>query len=343
MVDLALRGDRRDHRDPDRTGDLRTQERLIAAAARGRALAVVALTAVIGAAAVACTGAGATPSSTLGPVPDDVAAHLSVEVGQGRMQYADREILLAVTNDSGETMTLLSGALHADGFWPSHPVKEGRTIALRPGTTRDVYVGLGEAECAGFPAGPEEPVPDATPSATVTLALGEYDDLGPATDVVVDEIGDPAGHLARNHAVDCAQAAVEAGAQLAVDADVPVETRDGELTALVTVRVQPVDGGPEVTIDRLAGTTLMANPSPSGGASGWAGGDLAGQRSGEITFPVMPARCDAHAVGDDKRGTFVPVYASVDGTPQHVFYLPMPDAARADLYAYIADYCDWQE
>ncbi|GHH70549.1 hypothetical protein [Promicromonospora soli] len=312
------------------------------ASPRGRALIVV-LTTMIGVVAVACSGTGATPSSTLGPVPDGVAADLSVEVGQGRTQYADREILLEVTNSSDETMTLLSGALQADGFGPSRPAKDGRTIALRPGTTRDVHVGLGEAECAGFPAGPDEPVPDATPSATITLALGEYDDLGPATDVVVDEVGDPAGHLARNHAVDCAQAAVEAGAQLAVDADIPVETRGGELTALVTVRVEPVDGGPEVTIDRLAGTTLMANPNPRRGTSGWSGRDLAARSAGEITFPVVPARCDAHAVGEDKRGTFVPVYASVDGTPQHVFYLPMPDAARADLFAYIADYCDWPE
>lgn len=313
------------------------------AASRGRATTVVILTLLVGASAVACTGDNGTPSSTLGPVPDAVAAHLSVEVGQGRSQYADREILLEVTNDSGETMTLLSGALHADGFGPSRPAKDGRTIALRPGTTRAVYVGLGEAECAGFPAGPDEPVPDAAPSATITLALGEYDDLGPATDVVVDPARDPAGHLARNHAVDCAQAAVEAGAHLAVDADVPVERRDGELTALVTMRVQPVDGGARVTVDRVAGTTLMANPSPGGGASGWVGRALVGQRTGEVTLPVVPARCDPHAVGDDKRGTFLPVYASVDGTPQHVIYVPMPDSARADLYAYIARYCGWSE
>ncbi|PUB28897.1 hypothetical protein C8K30_103322 [Promicromonospora sp. AC04] len=308
---------------------------------RGRTATVVVLASLIGAAAVACTGGGTgTTSSTLGPVPDGVAAHLSVEVGQGRTQYADREILLSVTNGSDETMTLLAGALQADGFGPSHPTKEGRTIALRPGTTRDVYVGLGEAECAGFPAGPDEPVPDAAPSATITLALGEYDDLGPATDVVVDDVDDPSGHLARNHAVDCARAAVEAGVGLTTDADVPVETRDGEPTALVTLEIEPVAGGPEVTIDRIGGTTLMANP---GGGSGWTGRDLAGQGSGRITLPVVPARCDAHAVGEDKRGTFLPVYASVDGEPQHVIYVPMPDSGRADLFDFIADSCDWPE
>ncbi|MFE7509416.1 hypothetical protein [Promicromonospora sp. NPDC057488] len=311
--------------------------------ARGRTVLGVVLTSLIGAAAVACSGGSPEPSSTLGPVPDGMADHLTVQVDQGRTQYAAREIVLAVTNDSDETMTLLSGALDADGFGPTHPTKENRTPALRPGTTRDVYVELGEADCAGFPAGPEEPVPDAAPSATIRLALGEFDDLGPASDVVVAEVGDPGGHLARNHAVDCAGAAVAAGAKLAVDPDVPVETRDGELTALVTLRVEPVSGGPEVTIDRIAGTTIMNNADPGGDGSGWTGDALDGQRTGAITLPVVPARCDAHAVGEDKRGTFLPVSASVDGEAQHVIYVPMPDSARADLFAFIADSCDWPE
>lgn len=278
----------------------------------------------------------------MGPVPDDVGPHLSVEVEQGRTQYADREILLAVTNGSDRTMTLLAGALHADGFGPSHQTKD-RPRTLRPGATRDVYVGLGEAECTGFPAGPAEPEPDATPSATITVALGEGDDHGPATDLTVREVRDTAGHLARNHAVDCARAAVETGVRLAVQPDVPVEMRDGELTAFVTVRVEPVDGGPEVTIDHVTETTLLTNPDTRGGAAGWTGRRLDGQRSGEIVLPVVPTRCDAHAVGEDKRGTFLPVLASVDGTAQHVFYVPMPDAARAALYDFIGDSCGWPE
>jgi hypothetical protein len=313
----------------------------LTAASRGRAVTVVLLTSMIGAAAAACTaGSAPAPSSTLGPVPDDVATHLSVEVMQGRTQYADREILLAVTNGSDETMTLLAGALHADGFGPSHLAKE-RPRLLRPGATRDVHVGLGQAQCADAPAGTDEPVPDAAPSATITLALGQGEAQGPATDLVVDDVADTAGHLARNHAVDCARAAVESGVQLSVETDLPVELRDGEPTALVTVRVEPVHGGPEVTIDRITETTLMANPDAGGGVSGWAGRELDGQRSGEIILPVVPARCDAHAVGEDKRGTFLPVEASVGGAAQHVFYLPMPDAARAGLYGFIGDSCGW--
>ncbi|MGI5188833.1 hypothetical protein ACQEVI_11910 [Promicromonospora sp. CA-289599] len=311
------------------------------AAHRGRGAILVLLTSMVSAAAVACTGGGA-PSSTKGAVPDDVASRLSVEVAQGREQYAEREIRLEVTNDSDETMTLLSGALRTEQFGPSHPTKEGRTLVLRPGATRAVFVGLGEARCAD-PAAEDGAATAAAPSATITLALGEGDDLGPATDIPVDEVGDPIGHLARNHTVDCSAAAVAAGADLTVDPDVPVETRDGELTALVTLRIERVDGGPEVTLDRIAGTTLMSNADPGGEASGWVGRDLAGQGSGEVALAVVPARCDVHAVAEDKRGTFLPVYARVDGVRQEPVYVPMPDTARSDLYSFVADYCDWPE
>jgi hypothetical protein len=297
---------------------------------------------VVGAAAVACTGGGAPPSAK-GPVPDDVASHLSVEVAQGREQYAEREIRLEVTNDSDETLTLLSGTLRAEQFGPSHPTKEGRTLVLRPGATRAVFVGLGEVRCADLAVAEKGAVTGAAPSATITLALGEGDDLGPATDVAVDEVDDPVGHLARNHAVDCSAAAVAAGADLTVDADVPVETRDGELTALVTLRIERVDGGPEVTLDRIAGTTLMTNADPGGDASGWVGPDLAGQGAGEVVLAVVPARCDVHAVAEDKRGTFLPVSARVGGVRQEPVYVPMPDTARSDFYDFVADYCDWPE
>ncbi|MFD6140294.1 hypothetical protein [Promicromonospora sp. NPDC060271] len=312
------------------------------AAHRGRVAILVVLTWVVGAAAVACTG-GAAPSSANGPVPDDVAAHLSVEVAQGREQYAKREIRLEVTNDSDETMTLLSGALRTAQFGPSRPAKEGRTLVLRPGATRAVYVGLGEARCADPETADGGAAAAAAPSATITLALGEGDDLGPATDIPVDEVSDPVGHLARNHALDCSAAAVAAGADLTVDPDVPVETRDGELTALVTLRIEPVDGGPEVVLDRIAGTTLMSNADPGGDASGWVGRDLAGQGSGEVVLAVVPARCDVHAVAEDKRGTFLPVSARVDGVRQEPVYVPMPDTARSDFYSFVADYCDWPE
>lgn len=304
------------------------------AAPGGRAGLVVVLTTVVGAAAVACTGGGTAPPAR-GPVADGVATRLTVEVDQGREQYAEREVRLRVTNDSDETLTLLSGALDADGFGPSEPVVK-RPTALRPGGTRAVTMVLGEARCPG----PGRP---SAPTATLALALGEGDGRGPATDVVVEGVEDPVGHLERNHVEDCAAAAVAAGVHLSVDENVRVEDRRGAPTALVTLRVEPVPGGPEVTLERIAGTTLMSNPEPVRGTSGWVGSALAGQGSGEIELAVVPARCDVHAVAEDKRGTFLPVTAVVDGVVQDVVHVPMPDAARSAFYDFVGQHCAWPE
>jgi hypothetical protein len=47
-------------------------------------------------------------------------------------------------------------------------------------------------------------------------------------------------------------------------------------------------------------------------------------------------------VAEDKRGTFVPVHATVDGVEQPVVYLAMPAALRAELFAFVHDACGWE-
>lgn len=279
------------------------------------------------------------PVSTLGPVPDDVLAALRVELRQGRTQYAGREAVLHVTNDSAETLTLLDGSLDAEGFGPSTPTKPGRELVLRPGAGRDVYLRLGDPVCAPGEGAADagEPAPSTPPAATVTVALGDGDGQGDPTDVG-HPVDDPNGHLARNHAVDCALAALAAGATLTVADTVRTEDGAGGPVAVVTVDVAPVPGGPEVQVTRIAGTTLMSAP---GGIAAWEGDALDGQHAGRIELSVVPTRCDQHAVAEDKRGTFVPVHATVGGVEQHVVYLAMPDSARRDLYDFIGVSCGW--
>ncbi|MCF4120525.1 hypothetical protein L1785_06005 [Antribacter sp. KLBMP9083] len=279
------------------------------------------------------------PVSTLGPVPDDVLAALRVELRQGRTQYAGREAVLHITNDSAETLTLLDGSLDAEGFGPSTPTKPGRELVLRPGAGRDVYLRLGDPVCAPGDGAADagEPAPSTPPAATVTVALGDGEGRGDPT-AVGHPVDDPNGHLARNHAVDCAVTALAAGATLTVADTVRTEVGAGEPVAVVTVDVSPVPGGPEVRVTRIAGTTLMSAP---GGIAAWEGAALAGQDAGRIELSVVPTRCDQHAVAEDKRGTFVPVHATVGGVEQHVVYLTMPDSARGDLYDFIGVACGW--
>ena len=58
-------------------------------------------------------------------------------------------------------------------------------------------------------------------------------------------------------------------------------------------------------------------------------------------LPVVPSRCDPHAVAEDKRGTFFGVRARVDGVEQPVFYVPASDALRGAVYDLVAESCGW--
>jgi len=60
-----------------------------------------------------------------------------------------------------------------------------------------------------------------------------------------------------------------------------------------------------------------------------------------VELDVVPTRCDPHAVVEDKRGTVFGVHARVDRVAQHVFYLPAPDALRAELRAFVGEHCAW--
>ncbi len=284
----------------------------------------------------ACTGGDPSVSPVrASPVPDDVGAALRVEVRQDRSQYADRRAVLHVTNDSAQTLTLLGGHLAADGFGPSRPDGDPRPRTLRPGGgARDVRIALGEVDCATAPAAVGRPRPAGT--AEVRVALGEAGAHGPETAVVLD-VTDPHGRLAVVHAEECALARIAAGATLTVEGfDRP---GDPAGTARLEIAVTPVPGGPEVLVTRVGATTLMA---PADGGESWAGASLAGRDSRRLRLDVVPARCDPHAVAEDKRGTFVPVYATVDGQEQPVVYLPMPDEAEVELFAFLHDACGWE-
>ncbi|GAB3158259.1 hypothetical protein GCM10027059_02650 [Myceligenerans halotolerans] len=301
---------------------------------RVRALTVSALATVV--LLTGCTAAGGGNTDRPGSVPDDVAADLTVTLRQARLDYADRVVEIEVANTSDTDLVLLGGVLESDSFGPSTETdaRPFRPETLAVGGRRGIYVQLGEPTCPHDPA--EDAVVGSGLRAAVTVALGSRGDHGEPTTVEVP-ISDDGGHLARNLAQDCAAAAVASGVTLTQGAGVRTERRAGETVAVLTLTVRPVDGGPDVRITRIDGSTLI---DPADGEA-WTGRALAGQDDGVLELALVPTRCDHHAVSEDKRGTFLPVHATVAGAAQPVVYVPMPDAAKRDLFEYIADYCDW--
>ena len=62
-----------------------------------------------------------------------------------------------------------------------------------------------------------------------------------------------------------------------------------------------------------------------------------------ISLPVRPARCDAHAIADDKRGTILPFEIDDRRRPRRAdSTCPSSDGLKAELYAYYGERCGLQ-
>ncbi|GAA3806457.1 hypothetical protein CSO01_20680 [Cellulomonas soli] len=272
-------------------------------------------------------------------MPAAVLEGLSVALSQSRSDWADRVVQVDVTDDGASAVEVVGVTLTAPTFSGQAVGERGRTV--RPGTTRAVSVALGAPVCATAAA--------SEPAAAASVTLLVRDEQGRESRLTL-EPQDPRGHLARIHGEDCAAASVARGARLTVDDALDVQQSDGRLVAALTVRLLPVEGGPAVRVEQIDGSVLLAPPdgpawSPSDLATDLATdladdpGSTADERTAVLTFE--PARCDAHAVAEDKRGTFLGVHATVDGVPVPVFYLPVTTQVRGQIHEYIGQACGW--
>ncbi|WP_147525154.1 hypothetical protein [Cellulomonas timonensis] len=310
--------------------------------------AVAAIGAVVAGAGLVAVLAGCTPPSSPPPTPTSVLTSppdvprteptpqpqplppgVTVEVRQARVEWGDRIVRVRVANDTAEPLVLSSAEI-AGPRWTT-PARSLDPVAAGAGGAAEIRVRLGEPRCE-----------QADAVDVLTLAVGDADDSeGPTAAVLVhalDAVADPRGVLTARWAEDCAAAAVAAGARLTWSPGLEVVEDPAGLRARLTLRLEPVPGGPRVEVATIDATTLL---SPASGTQ-WHPA-LASADGGPATATVdaIPARCDPHAVAEDKRGWQMPVRASVDGVAQEVFYLPLPDDGRAALHAFIGQACAW--
>lgn len=311
--------------------------------------------AVLVAAAVAgCTGgdsssgAGATPGTSGptaegggGPLPDDVAGALAVEIRQSRADWGRRVVQVRVANTGTVDVTVERATLRSPTVAGDATSERGRDV--RAGVDRDLSVRLGDPVCPGGPGGPGGPGASRSSAGAgaAEVVLDVVDPDGRAGTVVVTP-EDPQGHLARIHGEDCATLAVAAGARLWLDDDLPQHPVDGRLVGSLTLHVEPVAGGPRVEVWQIDRTNLVI---PADLANDWpvAVDTAAGAGRTTVVLPVVPSRCDPHAVAEDKRGTFFGVHARVDGVEQAVFYVPSSDALRGAVYDLVSASCGWPD
>ncbi|QCB92578.1 hypothetical protein [Cellulomonas shaoxiangyii] len=313
---------------------------VVARAGRARrrpAPAAAVAAAVLAGTLTACGPPAPTPSTTTpaptatdaGPLPDDVARALAVEVAQARTDRVARVVELRVRNAGPVDVTVVEGRLTT--ATTAAPAVTEKEREIRGGSTRAMRAALAAPTCPAVATGTAGPDPAPVVELDVVDAEGR---AGTVRVVPTDETDD----LRRVHGEDCAAAAVAAGLRLGLDDALVTREEDGRPVADLVLRVEPVAGGPHVRLVQVGGTTLLR---PAAALGPWVVDvDSAHPPAdGRVVLPVVPARCDVHAIAEDKRGTVLGVRAVVDGVEQPELYVAASAQLRGALHEFVRAAC----
>ena len=300
------------------------------------------LTAAALAAVLAATACSAGHGSAAGTAAATPAVPVTAEINQLRDNYSKQIVSIQLTNTTDGVVTVLGASLRSALFtaeisWQGPP----GGIELPPGQAKSLPAQLPAPVCGPAAGGAEA-------SATVSLVLAAAPpaSTGPlatapaaAVPVATVSAADPYGVLSRNNAEMCLAQAAAAVAGFRLDPGLEVSA-DGR-TAVVRLLITPRDAGPtaepaSLTIDRIDGTTLLAEdpavpwpravPVRVGGA---------GQ---ELRLGIRPARCDAHAVAEDKVGTLLPLRVTAGGR-EGVLKVDAGAVLRGRIYDFVTAAC----
>jgi len=293
-----------------------------AATARAAATAAIAAMIAVVLALAGCAPSEAEPATVVpGGFPDGVTAELQ----QLRSDVAARQAQVFVTNGTDEHLVI--GDLDVTDPRLAGPGSRlvARDSRIGPGATAGIRIQLPPVVC-------ENDLEAGTllrPTLTVAYTLGD------ASGSASIPIEDPLGFVSPLHERECRFESLSEVAAVAFTAFVPSPA--GEPAAL-ELTVTPTGAG-AATISDIRTTNLLtfAGAERSTGALPLA---LAVGDTDPIVveLPLVPLRCDAHAVQEDKRGTIFEVGVVAAGEPGGI-ELAASDELRGRILTWVADWC----
>ena len=252
---------------------------------------------------------------------------LSAYLYQSRMDVQDRKVQVKVRNEGDgrveiESVTLLSLA------YTEAMVSRDAGAILTPGTAVDLPVQLTEPVCEG-PAGGQ-----------TALVNFRWEDRRTGTIEIPASDEDEA--FKNLHERECFAAAVDDAASISI-VGLP-EIRPGNpLPARLTVEITASGTAEhELRIVKAGNTTLLQHADPvtgqhlPQGASVDVTAPSSGKRTSDIT--LVPGRCDAHALAEDKQGTRIPLLVSLNGR-EGTIAVVSPTPVTAALYEFVRKAC----
>jgi hypothetical protein len=248
-----------------------------------------------------------------------------VSVYQPRPDVPKNRMAIQVHNDGDAPLTVTSAMLHSSFFTDDMIWGPDRTATVAPGYAVDLRVDLPtQADCTGV-----------EPQLTATFGW----QLGEQTGTATVEPDDPFHLLDLLHDAACLIVSVDAVAHLtATTLDAPAQQ---PAPAELVITVEPTGADGTITLDTIHSTTLLNPSGPDGIGVAELDLGITIDKDGpaEVRIPIVPNRCDPHALAEDKIGTRMPLYLTApDGTTGR-YVLSASDELRAQMYAFYTNYC----
>lgn len=268
---------------------------------------------------VAALGLGLLTACSPAPqLPPGVTA----KVYQTRSDVAAGMIEIQVHNDSPSDLEVVAATVDSPVLASAAHAARGAVIP--EGATIDLKSPLPEAVCPP----PSEPP---QPTVSITAVVGGRPVSGDVPAV------DSLGQLSRIADTACRQREVESAVSIVAPGQVRGDGRP------LVLRYQVTPGPTPRRVEFIAtGPTTLLTPADQRGSP------IRAQRVGTTVAPdsprqvidlrYSPARCDAHAVADDKQGTLLPMTVRIDGRPS-TMTVPVSQELRAQIHAAVTHAC----
>ncbi|WGM20550.1 hypothetical protein QEH68_21470 [Paenarthrobacter sp. OM7] len=275
----------------------------------------------------ACDSGGTGGGGSVSEPSSGSPGPIYVEVNQSRDQYGKQAIMLQLTNTTDAPLTVTAARLRStlfDGDISWEPL--GGSLELPPRQPKSLPAALPGAACeASGTASPEL-------NARITYAATGKEPVDGITDA-----SDPFNVLARNAGELCL--AAEAAAVVSMVLDPALEVAADGRTAVVRLVMTPATPGgsaKSLTIESIDGTTLLAE-TPS---DPWPRNVTIapGDATRVLALHMRPARCDPHAVAEDKVGTLLPLRVTVDER-QGLVKIAASNELRGRIYDFVTAAC----
>lgn len=272
-----------------------------------------------------CAGGAGGVAAAPSPAPTGLPEGVTVEVVQLRADVAVRQAQVHLVNGSDEPLEIGDVTVEDARFAaPATRVIAGRTSILPAGGELDVRVQLPEVSCASASAAADEgPVVELE-----ILAGGESTTLSVPAD-------DPLGFLAPLHERECRAEALAGAAELSFTAFTP--SAPGE-PATLQLTIAPTGEGRAAVAAVQATNLLSFGPATVDGAFPVDVEVTPDATVSVVDIPVLPTRCDPHAVQEDKRGTIFDVRLELDGEPGEI-ELFVGEEMRGRILTWVASWC----